>query len=150
MNYFEETYLRLRIEEQNIAVMEWLGLAKTEAYRKGYEKFAELLKEKKPAFWLWDCRGGVVIDVKDQKWTMDEWSAMVLNNATTYGNPTKVALVTSKDIFNKMAMRLIVSNIAQKGKVETAYFDTKEAAIEWLKTKTATNPMPPSVANTTS
>lgn len=129
MNHFEEAYLHIKAEK-SIAIMEWKGLAKTDDYRKGFESFLQLLKNGKYLLWLFDYTGAKVIDVKDQKWTTGEWLPSAIK--VMKGDLQKVAVIMSKDIFNKVAVRVIMTQIAQQTQVEVAYFDDKEDALDWL------------------
>jgi hypothetical protein len=129
MNHFEEAYLHIKAEK-SIAIMEWKGLAKTDDYRKGFESFLQLLKNGKYLLWLFDYTDAKVIDVKDQKWTTGEWLPSAVK--VLKGDLQKVAVIMSKDIFNKVAVRVIMTQIAQQTQVEVAYFDDKEDALDWL------------------
>ena len=133
MSYFEEEYLHISSEE-SIAIMEWKGLAKTEAYRKGFETFLEMLEEGEgeQTLWLTDFTGGKVIDIKDQKWTTDDWLERALD--VVGESLKKVAVILSTDIFNKVAVRLIMNAITQNTEAEVAYFEDKDDAMEWLMT----------------
>lgn len=131
MSYFEEEYLHIKSEE-SIAIMEWKGLAKTDAYRRGFEAFLEMLEESEHTLWLTDFTGGKVIDIKDQKWTTDEWLERALD--VVGESLKKVAVILSTDIFNKVAVRLIMNAITQNTEAEIAYFEDKEDAMDWLVT----------------
>ncbi|TAF67440.1 MAG: hypothetical protein EAZ55_03755 [Cytophagales bacterium] len=132
MSYFEEEYIIINTEEESVANMEWLGLAKTEAYRTGMEQFLKLLEEHKSTLWLLNYAQGKVIDIKDQKWTTEEWLPVALNHIDH--NLKKVAIILSQDIFNKVAVRLISGQIEQNSTAEIAYFENKSDAIDWLLT----------------
>ena len=129
MIYFDEPFLQIKAEK-SVATMEWKGLAKSDAYRKGFEQYLKLLIEGKHSHWLLDFTNGKVIDVKDQKWTTDEW----LPGAVTAlrGNIQKVAIILSNDVFNKVASRVIATTIAKLTEAEIAYFDDKRDAMDWL------------------
>jgi hypothetical protein len=131
MSYFEEEYLHI-ISEESIAIMEWKGLAKTEAYRRGFEAFLEMLEEGEHTLWLTDFTGGKVIDIKDQKWTTSEWLDRALE--VVGDSLKKVAVILSTDIFNKVAVRLIMNALTQNTDAEVAYFEDKDDAMEWLMT----------------
>ena len=129
MNYFEEAYLHIKAEK-SVATMEWKGLAKTDAYRKGFESFLKLLTEGKYLFWLFDYTDAKVIDLKDQKWTTGEWLPSAMK--VLQGNLSKVAVIMSNDVFNKVAVRVIMTYIIQNSHAEVAYFNNKKDAMEWL------------------
>lgn len=129
MTYFNEAYLQIKAEK-SVAVMEWKGLAKSDAYRKGFEQYLKLLLEGNYTHWLLDFTNGKVIDVKDQKWTTDEWVPSAVT--ALKGNIHKVAVILSTDVFNKVASRVIVTTIAKLSGAEVAYFDDKRDAMEWL------------------
>lgn len=131
MQYFEDTFLEIR-QEESVAVMEWLGLAKTHDYRLGHEKFLELLQsqETPSGYWLFDYQAGKVIDVKDQNWTTDEWYQSVLEIPNF--ELKKIGVVMSMDIFNKVAVRIIITKIEQQSDSEVAYFENQEDALDWL------------------
>lgn len=129
MIYLNEPYLQIKVDK-SVAVMEWKGLAKGDAYRKGFEQFLKAVKEHQINNWLLDFTNGKVIDVKDQKWTTDEWlphAVMMLG-----GNIQKVAVILSTDVFNKVASRVIATTIAKLSDAEIAYFDDRRDALEWL------------------
>lgn len=133
MSYFEEEYLHIDSEE-SIAVMQWLGLAKADDYRKGWEAFSELLEEEKNTLWLFDFQKGKVVDIKDQKWTTGEWIPSAMETLDETGLK-KVAVILSKDIFNKVAVRVIMGALSQESEdTEIAYFDSKDDAMDWLMT----------------
>lgn len=134
MNYFEEEYLHIKTEE-SIAIMQWLGLAKTEAYRSGWDNFAKLIDEQNQPNWLLDFSGGKVIDIQDQKWTSDEWVPHTMDTLEEkQKRPQKVAVILSTDIFNKVAVRVIMGSIEKNSTAEIAYFETEEEAISWFHT----------------
>jgi len=129
MNHFEEAYLHIKAEK-SVAMMKWKGLAKTDDYRKGFESFLQLLKDGKHLLWLFDYTDAKVIDVKDQKWTTGEWLPSAMK--VLKGDLQRVAVILSKDIFNKVAVRVIMTHIARQAQVEVAYFDDQEDAMDWL------------------
>ncbi|MCC5943750.1 MAG: hypothetical protein JJT94_02360 [Bernardetiaceae bacterium] len=129
-HYLEESYLHIKAGE-SVAVMHWLGLAKTDAYRKGWETFAQMVEEKQLRLWLLDFSGGKVIDVKDQKWTTEEVLPKTIQNLGSEGLH-KVAVILSSNIFNKIATRLIMGAISAHSGVDVAYFENSKAASEWL------------------
>lgn len=129
MTYFDEAFLQIKAE-RSVAVMEWKGLAKSDAYRKGFEQYLKLLMEGKHSHWLLDFTNGKVIDVKDQKWTTDEWLPGTV--AALRGNIQKVAVILSNDVFNKVASRVIATTISKLTEAEIAYFDDKRDAMDWL------------------
>lgn len=129
MTYFNEAFLQIKAEK-SVAVMEWKGLAKSDAYRKGFEQYLKLLIEGKHTLWLLDFTNGKVIDVKDQKWTTDEWLPKAVANLR--GNIQKVAVILSNDVFNKVASRVIATTISKLTEAEIAYFNDKRDAMDWL------------------
>ncbi|WP_448518494.1 STAS/SEC14 domain-containing protein [Rhodoflexus sp.] len=129
MTYFDEPFLQIKAEK-SVATMEWKGLAKSDAYRKGFEQYLKLLIEGKHSHWLLDFTNGKVIDVKDQKWTTDEWLPGAV--AALRGNIQKVAIILSNDVFNKVASRVIATTIAKLTEAEIAYFNDKRDAMDWL------------------
>lgn len=134
MNYFEKEYIHIKTEE-SIAIMQWLGLAKTEAYRTGWENFAKLIEEQNQPNWLLDFSGGKVIDIQDQKWTSEEWVPNTMDALEGKEKRLqKVAVILSSDIFNKVAVRVIMGSLEKKSGAEIAYFDDGDDAMEWLHT----------------
>lgn len=131
MNYFEEDYITIDVEE-SVGIMEWLGLAKTDEYREGMNQFLDMVKEHKPSLWLFNYAQGKVIDVKDQKWTTDEWLEDVEEVAGD--DLKKVAVISSKDVFNKVAVRMIVTKLSAALDIDVAYFEDIDEAMEWLQT----------------
>lgn len=129
MTYFDEAFLQIRAEK-SVAIMEWKGLAKSDAYRKGFEQYLKLLMEGGYSHWLLDFTNGRVIDIKDQKWTTDEWLTKVA--VSLKGNIQKVAVILSNDVFNKVASRIIATSISKLTEAEIAYFDNKRDAMDWL------------------
>lgn len=131
MNYFEEQYFRIKAEN-SIAIMQWLTLAKGTAYQEGYEKFLDLLKKEKNSHWLLDFKQGQIIEMIDQRWTINEWVPQAL--AVLENNLKKIAVILSENIFNRVCTRVILTNIILQSNTEVAYFDTHEDAIQWLMT----------------
>ncbi len=132
--FFEDACVHI-YQDQGTATIKWLGLAKSPTYRQTYEQFLEMLvlaaTEETPLnYWLFDCTEGKVIDIKDQSWTLIDWYEQLEAHTTCL--PKRIAVILSKDIFNKIATRVIMSRIAQFAEAELAYFSEEEEAREWL------------------
>lgn len=129
MIYLDAPCVQVRLEK-SIAIIEWKGLAKGEVYRKAYEQLEKLTKEKNVSLWLMDFSGGKVIDIKDQKWTTDEWAPQAAS--TLVGKLHKVGVILSTDVFSKVASRVIVTKVQTISGAEVAYFNEKRDAMAWL------------------
>ncbi len=129
MRYYETDFLIIETEDE-IAIMKWLGLAKTDNYRAGHNQFTELLKESPSKLWLFDYQQGKVIDVKDQGWTVEEWFPEALE--VIEKDLQKIAVIMSKDIFNKVSVRIITDKISKQFDMDIAFFESSEDAKEWL------------------
>lgn len=129
MENFEEEFLKITFEEP-VAVMEWLGLAKTDNYRLGHNQFTKMLREHPLRRWLFNYKQGRVIDIKDQNWTTEEWFPEAL--AVLENDLYKIGVVLSSDIFNKVAVRIITEKIRNEYDIEIAFFEDEDEAMEWL------------------
>jgi|GEM_PF-1672733 len=130
-SFFEDACVHIS-QDNGIAVMQWLGLAKSPEYRQGYEQFLAMLQqaEKPLRYWLFDCTGGKVVNIQDQNWTIANWYEGLAENITHL--PKRMAVILSQDIFNKIANRVIMTRIALQAEAELAYFADEEEATDWL------------------
>lgn len=129
--FFEDACVQIS-QDNGVATLQWLGLAKSPEYRQVYEQFLAMLQQAEDPlrYWLFDCREGKVVDIKDQNWTIMDWYEQLAENIALL--PKRIAVILSHDIFNKIATRVILSRIAQFAEAELAYFGDEEEAIEWL------------------
>lgn len=129
--FFEDACVRIT-QDNGMATMQWLGFAKSPEYRQAYEQLLAMIQqaEEPPRYWLFDCKDGKVVDIKDQNWAILDWYEQLAENINNL--PKKIAVILSQDIFNKIATRVILSRIAQFAEAELAYFGEEEEATEWL------------------
>lgn len=115
---------------EDLATMKWIGTVSGDEYRKGHDTFLELLAENLQPFWLFNYEKGKKISLEDQRWTIEEWLPKALSLFPK--GVEKLAVVVAKDIFNRVAIRIITAQIWEQN-FEIAYFDDEMQAMQWLK-----------------
>lgn len=129
MEYFKESYLTIRYEASlSLIHLEWNVKCITDAqYKQGCEVALKLIREKDCTRWLGDLTNMGVIPVASQHWTNHVWFPKLFESSLQH-----MALIVSKDIFNKVAVNNIL-NKADGISFKTHYFSDKKEALEWLQ-----------------
>lgn len=130
MIYFEEEFVYIKTKA-SIAILEWRKFAKTDEYRLSLDQFFKLIEEQKNTLWLFNFKRAKVIDMQNQKWTTDVWLPKILQ--VLDNNLSKLAIIPSQDIFNKVAVRMITNKMSQMTDFDLAFFDSVDQATMWLE-----------------
>lgn len=113
-----------------LASIVWQGPIDSAQYRNTHHDFAKAVQKTPCKQWLLDYQQGGAISKEDQDWTVDVWFPEVL--ATMGDLLEKIAIVSSLDVFNKVAVRIMSSVSLQNKNFDTAFFKTREEANHWL------------------
>jgi len=105
-------------------IMTWKGYATSREFREANERILGVLSERHATKLLGDIKEFVLIGAEDQRWLSTDW----IPRAVEAGLRT-VAMITPVFYFNRVA----VESVGQKlDPVILQYFDTREAARDWL------------------
>ncbi len=115
--------------KDTIAILEWTGASSSDEYRVGHLHFGERLQEENCRHWLLNYRQGRKIEKEDQTWTSDQWFPHVIEMAKS--DVKKIAVIVSKNIFNKVAVRIITTRIQQYD-IDIAFFNQVGEGKAWL------------------
>jgi len=128
MEYFKEDYLTIRYEASlKLIHLEWnVKVITDDQYKKGCEAALKLIVEKKCTRWLGDLTHMGIIPIATQHWTNQDWFPRLFQSSLQH-----MALIVSKDIFNKVAVNSIIDK-ANGITFSTQYFPTQAEARAWL------------------
>jgi hypothetical protein len=111
-----------------MAVITWNAKFLTDAqYQKATTALLKLILEKRCTRCLCDTTHMGVLPLESQKWTHE-----VLTPRYMESHLQIMAIVTSKDVFNKVAMNNIVRK-ANNTQLNTTFFATYPEALAWIK-----------------
>ena len=116
-------------KDLDAVVMIWNGYSTSDQFREGTELMLNELIHNGSSKVLADLREMILIGMEDQKWL----ELKFLPRAIKFGFK-QIAIITPNAYFNKVAVES-VSYKVDKEKLTISFFDTREEAIEWLKTK---------------
>ena len=128
MPLFQEKHLTIHHDKDvNCIHMQWTGFASTQKYKDGMNTGLEKVEEKQVTRWLADMVNMAAITPDDQKWTNEDWFPRMLEAGIRIS-----AVVTSKDIFNQIAVKKIGEEMTNNS-YTMHFFDNLEEAKAWLK-----------------
>ncbi len=116
--------------EPPLASIVWQGEIDSVQYRSTHQSFAVAVKKTPCKHWILDYQQGGAISKEDQDWTVEVWFPEILGAVGEVLE--KIAIVSSLDVFNKVAVRIMSSTSLQNKNFETAFFKTREEANHWL------------------
>ncbi|AKQ45207.1 hypothetical protein TH63_05485 [Rufibacter radiotolerans] len=129
MVYFRNDTITIKYDEENQLVRtQWHGFAGSEEYREILTMYLQLVREKPVTRWIGDNTKAKAIRPADQEWTTKVWAPMFSQE----GNVKKLAVIVSKDIFNKMAVENMVMKAEGVIGFDTHYFNDEEEALAWV------------------
>ena len=108
-------------------VMAWRGYHDSASFRAHNEQVLEFVAERRASKMLCDIRTFVLIGATDQEWLNASW----LPRAMRAGLRT-CAIVTPTFYFNRVAVRSVADRVDSTA-LRIEYFDSAEAARDWLK-----------------
>lgn len=129
MEFFKEEYALVSYEASlEMAVITWNAKFLTDAqYQKATNALLKLILEKRCTRCLCDTTYMGVLPLESQKWTHEVLTPKYMETQLQV-----MAIVTSKDVFNKVAMNNIVRK-ANNTQLNTTFFATYQEALGWLK-----------------
>jgi hypothetical protein len=132
MVYFRnDTITIIYDEDQQLVRTKWHGYAGSEEYREILTMYLQLVREKTVVSWIGDNTKAKAIRPADQEWTTKVWAPQF----SEAGDVKKLAIIVSKDIFNKMAVETMIMKAEGVIKFDTQYFNSEEEAFAWAVTK---------------
>jgi hypothetical protein len=129
MTTLAEVYNIYFDEDLDSVVMTWTGYSTSDQFHEGTELMLNELIQHGCSKVLADVREMILIGMEDQKWL----EAKFLPRAIKFGFQ-RIAIITPHAYFNKVAIESISYKV-DKEKLTMSMFDTREDAIQWLKTK---------------
>lgn len=128
MKVFDSDYVTLSFfEDQSLITIRWHRFANSTEYRTALEKALETALATNAIYWLADTTDMRVIRPADQQYTTNEWFPRFVKSKIQ-----KVAIITSTDFFNRIAVDKILTGANDIIKFDTKYFDNLDAAFNWL------------------
>jgi len=135
--HFETPYVILYWDARNGWVgSRWKRIALGDNWQ-GFELMQELLdrgldlmQAKGSSRWLGDTRESPVITPETQRWTNAVWWPRALDSGFRW-----LALIVPRSTLAQMAIEQSTRWSQQDGRSELRYFETREAAKEWLASK---------------
>lgn len=106
---------------------EWHGFVGKEKIEKGLTRALKLVKEKHATLWLSDLRDMHVFSEEAQKWLLENFYPQMVKAGIK-----KLAFVKPQLIVTYLSLQRVVSNYDLHS-LQFDFFDTIEAAEEWLK-----------------
>ncbi len=130
-NVFSSEVISIEFDAtNNIVVMNWKPVyIKTNLYRDALEMGLDIVNEKGADKWLANLKDMKLISRADENWTNDIWFPKALKS-----NIKWMATIMSEDVFNKVAVKKIMSQ-DQLSSLMVDQFTCKEDAVDWLKSK---------------
>lgn len=132
MTYFETPFAKVVWDEAtNCVIVTFKGYAEGNDFREPLHKALELLKLKKTSRWITDVRDMRVTKLEDQDWAATEWHKEFVASGVQY--PT---VVVPTNVLGQMSMQRVMTKVKQTDDhLETTYFDSVDAAKNWLQSK---------------
>ncbi len=125
--YFESEYAVVDWDERvKTAVLTWKKFAVGESFREPCLKALALDKEKKAVKWYSDTTNLGVIKDDDTQWFMQTIVAGMLSAGIS-----KQALIVPKSAISQISLKRAAEEAGKIG-LETQYFDSPTAALDWL------------------
>ena len=129
MDYFKEDYAHVSYDPSlEMAIISWDTKFLTHSqYQKATHALLKLVLEKNCTRALCDTTHMGVLPLESQQWTYEYLTPKYMESHLQI-----MAIVTSKDIFNKVAMNNIVRR-ANNTQLNTTFFATYTEALAWSK-----------------
>jgi hypothetical protein len=129
MEYFKEDYARVSHDSAlEMAIISWNAKFITHAqYQKATNALLKLILEKHCTRALCDTTHMGVLPLESQRWTNEVLTPKYMESQLQI-----MAIVTSQDVFNKVAMNNIVRK-ANNTQLNTTFFATYQEALAWIK-----------------
>lgn len=119
-------------ETTNTIELIWKSLHDSITYRHMFSQALHFIRETKATNWLSDIRHQGVVGPGDSNWLQQE----IIPQAIQAGLK-KSAAVINPDVFKKFYVQNISNNTNKKDGFEFRFFDSEEAANQWLSEKQA-------------
>ncbi|MGF1637513.1 MAG: hypothetical protein ACFCUU_10615 [Cyclobacteriaceae bacterium] len=129
--YFNSSFITIEHDEEiGAVIMNWKPVwLKPEEYKAALEKGLQLVKEKNLKNWIANLKEMKLITLENEKWTNEVWFPKALKSSIRH-----MALVLSDDVFNKVAVKKIMSE-QQVQSITTQNFSSVSDAKVWIKEK---------------
>lgn len=115
--------------QESLIVMEWLGSVDSIEYRRVHMNFLKEMETSNYLLWLLNYQQGKGIVLEDHEWTIKEWLPKAL---ALMKDVEKIAIVVPENIFNKVSMRILTTQLQEQNEVDMAFFRTDAEARNWL------------------
>lgn len=130
MAHYDESHLVIDYESQlDAVVMNWEDFAQGEPYREGLNAGLELVNQRNASNWLADLREMGTVTDEDQEWSNEEWFPRALESSLDH-----MAIVQPESVIANMAVENIMNEVGD-GAITTHYFDNRDEAEAWLRSK---------------
>ena len=113
---------------KGLIILRWKGYADPANYRRGLDTAREYVATHKIKRWLADLRHMDAILASEEKWTNEDWFPRLIKT----GELRRMAILPSKDFFNKMSVERIMDYSAGAIQFKVGYFPDEPSSLEWL------------------
>ncbi|MBL0128746.1 MAG: hypothetical protein IPP83_15095 [Flavobacteriales bacterium] len=129
MVVLDEAFIRITHQTANdLIVLRWKGYADPTNYRKGLNTGLDHVQKHGIKRWLADLRHMDAILASEEKWTNEDWFPRLIKA----GKLRRMAILPSKDFFNKMSVERIMDYSAGAIQFKVGYFPDEPSSMEWL------------------
>lgn len=115
--------------EDSLIVMEWLGSVKTQGYKDAHMSFLQQMQTGNYLLWLLDYKKSGDVSVENHEWVINEWLPKTIELLKMV---QKIAVVVPDNIFSKISMRILTTQLLAQRDVDIAFFRNDEEAKNWL------------------
>jgi hypothetical protein len=129
-NHFETDYVTTAYDKANhVVILKWKVAPTSVEFRDGLNSIISAMVHFKTGKLIADTTHLGVIHPDDQEWSATAW----VQEALKVGY-SQIALIVPSDIFTQLSVEDTLNmNKEETMDIPTGYFDTVEAAIEWIK-----------------
>lgn len=108
-------------------VAKWLVSPTSVEFREGLDAMLAAMKKFNTGKLVVDTTNLGAIHEEDQNWAASDW----YNRARQGTGYHRIAMIVPSDIFTQMSVESTLESVEEKI-VDTAYFDSIDAALEWI------------------
>ncbi len=126
--YYDEPWCKIYyLNDLDCVYLDWHGFAEDDQFQEACYASLDLLKEKKLSKMIADNTDARVVSIANQDWLNEVWFPKAYKEGYRAS-----AIVVSKDLFNEVAVKKIVSEM-DGGLFTVHFFQNLEAAKDWLR-----------------
>jgi hypothetical protein len=126
--YYQKPHLTLYYDEpRSLGKAVWNGFVSGSEFRESVLASLQLIRGKRVRLWIADQREMRAIRLKDQEWVNEEVVPQLMQSSLE-----KMAVIASRDMFNRIAIEGIVKKAAYQVYFEISHFKDEQPAESWI------------------